>query len=249
MPSRPERAHLPQQVGGAARLLPRLRRPGRDLPLREVPAQPDEVALRPRSARSPSPDVIGPAGTNLRGRHGSHRNPRRRPGGGDELESVGEVGVADEGEQPVGYEEPVVRGADRGEVGDLVGATPGARAGGGGPGARVGARTRGTDTARRAAAPRAAASVTGPWCDVRRRPPSRRRRRRPVRSTRSPASAPTRCRRWGSRRSPPGRATALRTAGSALAAPTTAVLVARRAGGSHNGSSASAARCSNGAHA
>ena len=41
-----ELAHLPEQVGGAASLLPRLRRTRRDLLLREVTAEPDEVAFR-----------------------------------------------------------------------------------------------------------------------------------------------------------------------------------------------------------
>ena len=46
MPSRPERAHLAEQVGGAAapRPTPAARAVG-DLLLREVAAQPDEVAL------------------------------------------------------------------------------------------------------------------------------------------------------------------------------------------------------------
>ena len=45
MPSRPELAHLPEQVGRAPRLLPGQRRPGRDLLLGEVAAEVDQVAF------------------------------------------------------------------------------------------------------------------------------------------------------------------------------------------------------------
>ena len=54
----------------------------------------------------------------------SRRAPRRCAGRGHELEPVGEVGVADEGEQPVGDEQPMMRRADRSQVRDVVGAVP-----------------------------------------------------------------------------------------------------------------------------
>ena len=41
-----ELAHLAEEIGRAARLLPGPRRPGRDLPLREVAAECGEVPLR-----------------------------------------------------------------------------------------------------------------------------------------------------------------------------------------------------------
>ena len=45
IPSRPERAHLPQQIGRTTPLVPGLRRASGDLLLREVPAQCDQLAL------------------------------------------------------------------------------------------------------------------------------------------------------------------------------------------------------------
>ena len=50
--------------------------------------------------------------------------PAAVPDRGDELEAVGQVGVADQCEQAVRDEQSVMGGADGGEVGDLVGAVP-----------------------------------------------------------------------------------------------------------------------------
>ena len=45
-------------------------------------------------------------------------------GEGDEVEPVGLVGVAEQDPVAVGDQEPVVGGAHRGQVGELVGAAP-----------------------------------------------------------------------------------------------------------------------------
>ena len=58
-----ELAHLAQQVGGAAALLPRQRRPRRDLLLRELAAQPDQVAFGARQREVHAGDGIGPTVT------------------------------------------------------------------------------------------------------------------------------------------------------------------------------------------
>ena len=58
-----ERAHLAEQVGRAARLVPRERRTRRDLVLREVAAEPDQIALRLGEREVHARDPIGPIGT------------------------------------------------------------------------------------------------------------------------------------------------------------------------------------------
>ena len=70
----PQLAHLPQEVGRADRVLPRLGRSGRDLVLREVAAEPDQVALGLGQGEVHGPIV--PIGT-IRSRA---RSRRRRAG-------------------------------------------------------------------------------------------------------------------------------------------------------------------------
>ena len=58
-----QRAHLAEQVGGAARLVPRERGARRDLLLRELATQADEIAFRLGEREIHGPDSIGPTGT------------------------------------------------------------------------------------------------------------------------------------------------------------------------------------------
>ena len=92
----------------------------------------------------------------------SHRNPRWSPSRGDELESVGEVGVADQGEQAVGDRESMVRGAHHARGSRSRRSPPSSGAPSGGPAARAADRSRASGSTRRAATPPGAASPTSP---------------------------------------------------------------------------------------